>query len=148
MPRLEFDLDTTLSPEQAVAALTDFTERRPEIWQSLSPDAYQVFSVGETWAEVREGSRTPKVWARERYDWSTPGVVRWEVTESNFSNPGSYVETRISPAEGGGSRIHLVWDRTATSLKWKALMTLIVLSRGAPIKSSLKKGLDRFASMT
>jgi hypothetical protein len=148
MPHTEFEFDTALSPEQVVAALTDFTERRPEIWESLSRDAYQVFGVGETWADVREGNRTPKVWARERYDWSTPGVVRWEVTESNFSNPGSYVEARISPAEGGGSRIHVVWDRTATSLKWKPLLALIALSGGAPIKSSLKKGLDRFAALT
>jgi hypothetical protein len=77
-----------------------------------------VYSVGDTTAEVREGNRSPKIWARERYNWSTPGTVRWEVMESNFCDPGSYVEARITPGERGGSRIHVVCGtapRTASS---------------------------------
>ena len=148
MPRVEFDAETSLSPEQVVAALTDFTERRPDIWQSLSRDAYQVYSVGDGTADVREGNKSPKIWAREHYDWSTPGTVRWEVVESNFCDPGSYVEARITPGEQGGSRIHVVWNRITSSLKWQLMLGVIVLARGAPVKSSLLKGFERYASLS
>jgi hypothetical protein len=148
MPRVEFDAETPLSPEQVVAALTDFSDRRPDIWQSLSREVFHVYSVGDTMAEVREGNRSPKIWARERYDWSTPGTVRWEVLESNFCDPGSYVEARITPGEHGGSRVHVVWDRTTSSIKWKLMLGLIALTRGAPVKSSLVKGLRRYAGLS
>jgi hypothetical protein len=97
MPRVEFDAETSLSPEQVVAALTAFTDRRPDIWESLSRDVFHVYSVGDTTADVREGNKLPKIWARERYDWSTPGRIRWEVTESNFCDPGSYVRPPSLP---------------------------------------------------
>ena len=147
MARIEFDAETRATPEQVVAALTDFTERRPDIWQGLSRDAYQVYSIGENTAEVREGNVRPRIWARERYDWS-PTTVRWEVLESNFCEPGSFVEVQIAPREGNGSQIHGVWSRTPTSFKWQLMLSLIVLSRGAPVKSSLAKGLDRYLSLT
>jgi hypothetical protein len=104
--------------------------------------------VGDGTADVREGNKSPKIWAREHYDWSTPGTVRWEVVESNFCDPGSYVEVRITPGEQGGSRLHVVWNRTTNSLKWKAMLALIPLTGGAPVKSSLKKGLERYAGMS
>jgi hypothetical protein len=96
MPRVEFDMETPLPPEKIVSMLTDFSERRPDVWSSLWRGAYQVYSIGETTAEVREGNKSPKICPRERYDWSKPGVVRWEVLESNFCKPGSYVEARSS----------------------------------------------------
>src|SRR4051794_30361129 len=100
MARFVARVDTTATPDQVLAALTDFTDRRPDIWPGLARELYEVYEVGETSATVREGSTKPsKVWARERYDWSTPGVVRWEVLESSFSTPGSYVEARITPGK-------------------------------------------------
>ena len=38
MPKLETDIRTTLSPEQAFAALTDFSERRSQMWTGISPE--------------------------------------------------------------------------------------------------------------
>jgi len=74
-----------------------------------------VYSVGETEADVREGQDKPVMWAREHYDWSTPNKVTWTVTESEALAPGSYVSLATKPAAGGGSDVHVVWDRTGTN---------------------------------
>jgi hypothetical protein len=102
-----------------------------------------VYSVGETSAEVREGNKFPKIWARERYDWSKPGVVRWEVLDSNFCTPGSFVETHLSPGSGGGTDLHIVWERTPTSMTGRLAFGMIMLTRGAPIRSSVNSAFKR-----
>jgi hypothetical protein len=71
MARLELEITSDLEPHRILGALTDFSERRPELWAGLKPDMYRVHAVGDTWADVREGSGGP-IWARERYDWSNP----------------------------------------------------------------------------
>ncbi len=143
MARVEFDIATEVPPEKIIGALTDFTERRPELWPGLKAKEYRVYELGETSAVVREGNGG-QVWARERYDWSTPGVVRWEVVESGFCAPGGFVEVKIDPS-GGGSRIHVTWERQPTTFAARLIVGLIVLTRGAPVKSSIKKGLDRIS---
>jgi hypothetical protein len=134
---------TSLDPEKVKAMLIDFSDQRPQIWPGLAAEQYKVYSVGETTADIREGNKKPNIWARERYDWSKPGIVRWEVVESNFSKPGSYVETKIDPASGGGSDLTVTWERWPTSLLGRVAMTMIVATRGAPVKASLMAGLKR-----
>ena len=143
MALVEFDMRTSLPPEKVVGMLTDFSERRPDIWPGLWQGAYHVYSVQDTTAEVREGNRTPKIWARERYDWSTPGMVRWEVLESNFCKPGSSVEARVAPADGGGSTVHVRWNRIPTTLSARLVALLVVLTRGGPVKASLNAAFKR-----
>ena len=94
MARFEFDLSSEASPEAVRTALLDFTARRPELWPGLPADQYEVYEVGDMWAEIREGYRGP-IWWRERYDWSVPGTIQWAAVESGFGAPGSY---------GGSSR--------------------------------------------
>lgn len=139
---VEFDLETTASPQQVRAALLDFSERRPQLWPGIEPSLYEVYSVGETSAEVREGSRGPggNVWARERYEWSQGGV-RWTVQASNFSAPGSYVAAEIRPRAAGGSIVHVTWDRTGTTMRGKLVCRMIRWSRGKPVAASFRRGL-------
>ena len=150
MTRIEMHSKSTLSANDVIAALTDFTERRPEIWPEIAPKFYEVHSVDETTAEVREGTiKGPlKIWARERYDWSTPGIVTWTVQESNFCTPGSYVRAEIKPRFGGGSEIHTVWERTATTAAAAMMFRMLKLSKGKMIESSLKQGLANYARLT
>ncbi len=145
MPRVELDIDTPLSPERVISGLTDFSERRPEIWPGLHPSLYEVRSVGDTWAEVKEGSRLPGmvVWAVEHYDWSVPGTVTWTVKESNFSAPGSSVSAQVRPGPGGGSRIHVTWNRSGVDFKSRMMLGLVKLSGGRPVAASIKQGLDK-----
>src|SRR3989304_248929 len=55
MPRVEADVETTLSPERVREALLDFSDRRPEIWTGLAGEMDEVYSVGETSADGRGG---------------------------------------------------------------------------------------------
>jgi hypothetical protein len=123
--------------------LTDFTGRRPDVWPGLWGGAYQVYSLAETTAEVHEGNKSPKVWARERYDWSTPGRVRWEVLESNFCKPGGFVEVDVAPRQGDGSVLHVSWSRSPANLMGVVATTMIKLSGSAPVKQSLAAGLRK-----
>jgi hypothetical protein len=145
MPHVALDVETTLAPERVREALLDFSARRPEIWPGIEPSLYEVYSVGETSAEVKEGSKAPgmTVWARERYDWSQPNTIRWTVLESNFCEPGGYVEAVLHPRENGGTRIHLEWDRTGTTRSGKFAIGLIARTGGRPIARSVRKGLER-----
>jgi len=100
-------------PEQVLAALTDFSERRPDRWPMLDRRSYRVHSVGKTEAEITEGTTSPvgRFWARERYVWSSPGVVTWTVVDSNFCRAGTRIVARVEPGEGGGTRLDLDWER-------------------------------------
>ncbi|HEV8421291.1 MAG TPA: SRPBCC family protein [Actinomycetota bacterium] len=145
MPKVELDIETTLPPERVLGALLDFSDRRPEIWTGIDPSLYEVYSVGETEADIKEGSKMPgtTIWAREHYDWSTPGTVTWTVRESNFCTPGSYVSASVTPKDGGGSRIHVTWERTGTSFLGRVAVALIKLSNGKPVAASIKKALGK-----
>ena len=149
MPRIEMSTETSRSPDEVVAALTDFSERRPQIWPGIAPRYYEVFSVGETSAEVREGSTMGplRIWARERYDWSTPGVVSWTVQESNFCKSGSYVKATITPRDDGGSRIDVEWERTAANPLYGVMFRMLVASKGKPLTDSMNKGLANYERM-
>ncbi|GAB3276200.1 hypothetical protein GCM10027449_15360 [Sinomonas notoginsengisoli] len=138
---VEFDLETTASPEKVRTALIDFSERRTQLWPGRA--LYEVYSVGETTADVREGSKVPggKVWARERYDWSGLHTVRWTVQESNFSAPGSYVAATIRAGRDGGSVVHVTWDRTGSTVFGRLICRVIRTSKGKPVAASFKGAL-------
>jgi hypothetical protein len=142
MAHVELDIDTPLSPERVIGALTDFSEQRPEIWPGLHPSLYEVHCVGDTWAEVKEGSRAPgmTVWAIEHYDWSVPDAVTWTVKESKFCTPGSSVSAQVRPGPGSGSRIHVRGKRTRVGFKGRMLVVIIKLSGAKPVATSIKAG--------
>jgi hypothetical protein len=141
------NVETALAPDRVRAALLDFSEGRPKIWPGIEPSLYEVYTVGETSAEIREGTKLPgmKVWARERYDWSDEKKVRWTVMESNFSTVGSYVEAAVSPREGGGSHVHIVWNREGSTLLGKLVVRAIALTKGKPVADSMQKAFDKLA---
>jgi hypothetical protein len=143
MPKVEMDLETGVSPERVLEALIDFSDRRTEIWPGITASLYEVYSVSETSADIREGTKLPggAFWAKEHYDWSTPGLVTWTVVESNFCTPGSYVSAAISAREGGGSRIHITWNRTPTTFGGRVAALMIKATKGRPVASSFQKAM-------
>jgi hypothetical protein len=140
---VEFDLETNASPQKVRAALIDFSERRPQLWPGIDPSLYKVYSVGETSADVREGSKSPggKVWAREHYDWSDPDTVRWTVRESALFASGSYVAATIRAGRAGGSVVHIAWDRTGSTMMGRLICRMIRMSKGKEPAKSFKRGL-------
>jgi hypothetical protein len=141
MLQVVLDVETSLAPERVREALLDFSERRPDVWPDLERSQYQVYEVGETSADVREGSKLPgiTIWARERYDWSSPDTIRWTVEESNFLTPGSYEAVSLHPRDDGGTRVHVDWNKSASTLSGRILLGMIALSRGKPVASSFRK---------
>lgn len=145
MARIEFDIRTDAPPDAIRAALLDFSERRPERWPGLPPDQYEVYEVGDTWAEIREGYRGP-IWVRERYDWSVPGRIQFTAVDSGFATPGSYVVLEIEPAGGGGSTLRVTWVRRGSNVFGKLFVGLMVLTRGFAIRRSFKLGIAPIAA--
>lgn len=143
--RLEVEVETEVAPELIRRALLDFSDRRPEIWPQLDPKTYQVHWVDETSAEVTEGSPLPKVWSRERYDWSHPTTITWTAVESNFCTPGSHVSMDITPNEADGSRVAVTWDRTAANLRGRINLAVIAAGGNRLLRWATRKALSDVA---
>jgi hypothetical protein len=142
MARIELNVDSGASPERLIAALIDFSPRRPDLWPGLNRAEYRVFEVGDTTAEVREGNGGA-VWARERYDWSVPGTVTWTVIESGFATPGDFVRAEVTARQDGGSRVHVVWERHGATVFGRFIVFLSTLFGGALVRRSIRSGLAR-----
>ena len=71
--KFEFDFVTTATPDQVIELMTDFSPNRPHRWPASSVKAFEVYHVGETDADIREGQDFPKLWATWHYDWSAAG---------------------------------------------------------------------------
>jgi len=136
-------VETTLSPAAVRAALLDFSDRRPSIWPGLTPSLYEVYSVGETTAEVKEGTKLPigALWAKEHYDWSDKDTISWTVVESNFCAPGSFVSATTQARQEGGTHILIHWERAATSLLGRLIGRVIVATKGKPLAAAIEKAL-------
>ena len=76
-----FHANTTATPEQYVAGLTDFGPGRAELFGNSADSYLEVHSKGATEADVTEGSGG--VWERLHYDWSDPNRVVLTTTDSN-----------------------------------------------------------------
>ncbi len=126
MAHVATDLDTTASPERVIRALTDFSPRRFDLFPNVDRHYFKLESSDDTSAEVTEGSPVfGGVWERSRYDWSRPGTVRIEVTDSNAFEPGSFWIYQVTPGSNGGSHVHMEFDRRPRNLKGKMLGALL-----------------------
>lgn len=140
MARIRFEVESPLAPEEVLASLVDFGEGRPELWPAIDPDVYRVHELGESWAEVTEGTDfLGGMWARERYDWSQPGVVRATIQESNFWHPGGTWALRAEPGPNGGSRLTVIRERRAKNLRALLLEGMLRLAGARMLASELRK---------
>jgi hypothetical protein len=117
------DKDTAVPPDAVLGALTDFSDKRLELWPNINREYYKVHQLTETSADVTEGSRG--VWERTHYDWSTPGTVRIQVEDSNAFRPGSYWVYSVKPRPEGGSHVHLEFLRRPRNAKGLLLSALL-----------------------
>ena len=136
MATLHFEATTTATPEQFVAALTDFGPGRSKIFENSADDDLKVHSQGPTEADVTEGSSG--IWERLRYDWSNPNRVVLTTTDSNTwgGNSGhTYALTRLPD---GKTKVDYTVVRDGKTLKGK-LLGVVVDTVG---KGKLKKAFD------
>ena len=119
MATIRLHQTTTSTPEQFVAALTDFGPGRSEIFGRSADDYLKVHSQSPGHADVTEGSHG--VWERLDYDWSDPHRVTMRTTDSNLwgGNSGhTYTFTRQSD---GTTDLDAVVVREGKNLKGRAL---------------------------
>lgn len=126
MPHVVADRDTRATPQEVIGALTDFSERRLDVWPNIDRKYYKVHQVGNTSADVTEGGSG--VWERAHYDWSEPGKVRISVEDSNAFRPGSYWLYSVQPRPDGGSHVHLEFERRPRNAKGLVLSALFILA--------------------
>jgi hypothetical protein len=99
MATLHFKATTKATPEQFVAALTDFGPGRAELFENSTDDELEVHSRGPTEADVTEGSKG--IWERLHYDWSDPNRVVLTTTDSNtWSNKSGHTYAFKRQADG------------------------------------------------
>ncbi len=139
MGRVHVRAHGTFPPDVLVAALTDFGPGRSAVFGNSETGSLRVHDRGETWADVTEGSRAGGgVWQRMRYDWSTPGEVRLDVTDSNAFGRGSRWTYRVTPADGG-TDIDLRIVRVPCSAKGRLLDLALSLSGGLFFRRDLRR---------
>jgi hypothetical protein len=149
MVEVRFEVETPLSAERVLAAATDFSEARPQIWSGIDPNRYRVHSLGESTAEVTEGGREfGGIWARERYDWSNPGEVTARVLDSNVFRPGSRWELRVRPTPAGGSRVEWASFRQPNGLKGRLLVLVLRIAGRRHLRGYLHETLSRLQGQT
>ncbi len=146
MARVQYGADGRLAPQRFIAALIDFSDRRPAVWPGLSPRLYKVHQVGDTWAEATEGTDVlGGIWARERYDWSTPGVVTIRCLESPFFRAGVTTTWRVSPTPGG-CHVDVDLHRIARSPRGLFVGIIVQLTGSRRFAAELRTALDRLAA--
>jgi hypothetical protein len=114
---------TTATPEQFLAALTDFGPGRSKIFGNSADDYLEVHERGPTEADVTEGSAG--VWERLHYDWSDPNRIVMKTTDSNMwgGNSGhTYTFTRNSD---GTTELDAVVVRDGKNLKGRLLGAIV-----------------------
>ena len=95
MSTIHLHRTTTLTPEQYIAALTDFGPGRSQVFGNSADSYLKVHRREGSQADVTEGSNG--IWERLHYDWSNPERVVLTTTDSNLWGGASghtYVFTR------------------------------------------------------
>jgi hypothetical protein len=137
MTTMHFTAKMTATPEQFIAALTDFGKGREKIWGNSGDNYLKVLGQGSTEADVTEGSGG--VWETLHYDWSNPTRVVLTTTDSNTWGGKSGWTYALTPQPDGGTEVDVEVVREGKNLKGRGL----ALALGAGGKHLLEK---RFAA--
>jgi hypothetical protein len=130
---------TTVTPEQFVAALTDFGPGRSALFGNSADDYLRIHDQGRSTADVREGSGG--IWERLTYDWSDPRRVVMTTTDSNLWGGASGHVYTFTPTPAGTTRVDVVVVREGKNVKGRITGLLL----GTVGKRLLAKELARTA---
>jgi len=133
---------TTATPEQFIAALTDFGPTRSEIWVNSQPKFLVVHDQGDTWADVTEGSSAAgAIWERLRYDWSNPNDIVLTTTDSNTWGSKSGHRYTLTSSADGSTTLRAVMVRDGISIKGRFIALLLKLMGKSFLGKSLRTSL-------
>ena len=120
---------TTSTPEQYIAALTDFGPGRSKIFGNSADQYLKVHSRSATQADVTEGSAG--IWERLHYDWSDPNRVVLKTTDSNTWGGASGHIYTFKRNPNGTTDIDVVVVREGKNLKgWMLGLVLGTIGKG------------------
>jgi hypothetical protein len=114
-----------VTPDQFVAALTDFGPGRSEIFGNSADSDLEVHSIGQHHADVTEGSRG--IWERLTYDWSDPHHVVLTTTDSNAWGGHSGHTYDLTPRDDGSTDIEYTAVRDGKNLRGRLVGALLAL---------------------
>jgi hypothetical protein len=123
MSTIHFTETTSSTPEQFVAALTDFGPGRSQIWGNSADDYLEVHHRGPDEADVTEGSGG--VWERLHYDWSDPHRVSMTTTDSNVWGGNSGHTYTFERRQDGKTDVDVVIVREGKNVKGRMLAILL-----------------------
>jgi hypothetical protein len=119
MTTIRLHQHTSVTPEQFVAAITDFGPGREKIFGNSAEADLRVHARGATYADVTEGSGG--IWERLSYDWSNVRRVTMATTDSNVWGGASGHTYTLTPLTEGGTDIDVVVVRDGKNLKGHVL---------------------------
>jgi hypothetical protein len=127
MATIHFHETTTSTPEQFVAAITDFGPGRAKIFGNSADKYLAVHDQGPREADVTEGSNG--IWERLHYDWSDPDRVVMTTTDSNTWGGRSGHTYTLTRLPDGRTDVDVVVVREGKNLKGR-LLGLVVATVG------------------
>jgi hypothetical protein len=140
MPTIHFSQTTTATPEQFVAAVTDFGPDRSKIWRNSTDQYLKVHNQGDHEADVTEGSRG--IWESLHYDWSNPDRVVMTTTDSNIWGGNSCHTYTLSRRPDGTTNVDVVVVRDGKNFKGRMIGVVVGLFGKRLLSQEFKKTVD------
>jgi hypothetical protein len=129
-----FHLVSQLNPKDVQGVLTDFGPSRAQAWPTIDAEHFVVHGLGDTWADVTEG--TAAAWERARYEWEPVGdTVTVTTLDSKLFGAGGGWAFRMTP-EGDGTRGDVELTREPSTVKGKMLAVLLPLAAPGSLRKS------------
>ena len=142
MPTVRFQLTTDVPRDRVLGALTDFSDRRPEIWPRIDHAHFRVHGQGPGWADVTEGNALAS--ERNRYEWNaSAGEVTVTAVESDTWAPGSQWRYRLQPSSTGETQVDVTVVRNGRGLRGKLVGALVGGFGARVLRSDMEKVLAR-----
>jgi hypothetical protein len=134
MTTVRFTMTSSQSAPQLAAVITDFSAARPAVWPTIDAQHFEVHAIGDTWAEVTEG--TASAWERARYDWSElPDRITITTLDSKVFGPGGGWIFHFTP-QTSGTGIDIELTRNPRKITRRVLASLLPLVAPRSLRKS------------
>jgi hypothetical protein len=123
MATIHYHENTTSTPEQFVAGVTDFGPGRSKLFANSADGYLKVHSQGPREADVTEGSGG--IWERLHYDWSDPNRVVMTTTDSNVWGGNSGHTYTLTRRPDGTTDVDAVVVREGKNVRGRLLAIVV-----------------------
>ena len=137
MATIHLEETTTSTPEQFIAALTDFGPDRSKVFGRSADGYLKIHDQGPGHADVTEGSGG--VWERLNYDWSDPDHVVLTTTDSNLWGGASGHTYTFKRQPDGTTEVDAVVVREGKNIKGRLLGAVLAVAGKRVLGKELEK---------